>query len=137
MHLRNCLIDARAKNQIEIARGIKQKIDREHNVRMWYLIQRTVKDPSSPAVLKVQTVKNGKTSTYTKQADIERIIQKQYEYCFTLVHGAPITKHTFGATLRYLSDKEVARSIIEGTYDMLTDLNNVTKLILEEIEKRG
>ena len=58
--LRDCLIDAKAKNQIGRARGIKQKIDREHNVRMWYLIQKTVKDPSSTAVLKVQTVTNGK-----------------------------------------------------------------------------
>ena len=30
----DCLIDDRAKNQIERARGIKQKINREHNVRM-------------------------------------------------------------------------------------------------------
>ena len=71
-------LDAKAKNRIGRARGIKQKIDREHNVRMWYLIQKTVKDPNSPAVLRVQTVTNGKkTSTYTKQPDIERVIQKQ------------------------------------------------------------
>ena len=74
--LRDCLIDARAKNQIERARGIKQRIDRKHNVRMWYLIQKIAKDPSSPAVFKVQTVTNGKTSTYTKPPDIERVIQK-------------------------------------------------------------
>ena len=52
----------------------EKNIDRKHNVRMWYLIQRTMKGPSSPAVPKVQTVKNQKTSTYTKQADIERVI---------------------------------------------------------------
>ena len=102
---------------------------------MWYLIQRTAKDPSSPAVLKVQIFKNGKTSTYTKQADIGRVIQKQCEYHFTLAHRAPTTKHTIGAKLTYLSDKEVARSIIEGTYNIPTDLDDATKLILEEIEK--
>ena len=34
VHLRDCLVDARANNQVVRARGIKQKIDREQNVRM-------------------------------------------------------------------------------------------------------
>ena len=46
-------------------------------------------------------------------------------------------KHALGVKLRYLSDEEVARSIIEGTYDIPTDLDNATKLILEEIGKMG
>ena len=46
-------------------------------------------------------------------------------------------KHTLSAKLRYLSGKEVARSIIDGRYDIPTDLDNVTKLILEEIGKQG
>ena len=46
-------------------------------------------------------------------------------------------KHTLGAKLRYLSGKGVVRSIIEGTYDIPTDLDNATKLILEEIGKLG
>ena len=97
---------------------------------MWYLIQKTAKDPSSPAVLKVQTVTNGKkTSTYTKQPDIERGIQKQCEYRFTMAHRVPIMKHALGVKLRYLSDEEVARSIIEGTYDIPTDLDNATKCL--------
>ena len=48
-----------------------------------------------------------------------------------MAHRAPIMKHTLGAKLRYLSDKEVARSIIEGTYDLPTDLDSATKLILK------
>ena len=43
--LRDCLIDARAKNQIGRARGIKQKIDQEYNIRMWYLIQKDSERP--------------------------------------------------------------------------------------------
>ena len=46
-------------------------------------------------------------------------------------------KHTLAAKLRYLSDKELARSIIEGTYHIPTDLDDATKLILEEIGKIG
>ena len=137
MHLRNSFIDARAKNQIERARRIKHMIDQEHNVGMWYLIQRTVKDPSSPAVLKVQTIKNVKIPTYTKQADIEQVIQKQCEYRFTLAHRAPTMKHALGVKLRYLSDEEMARSITERMYNIHIDLDNAIKLILEEIGKMG
>ena len=78
-----------------------------------------------------------KTSTYTKHADIKRITQKQCEYRFTLAHRAPITKHTLGVKLGYLTDEEVARLIIEETYGISTDLDNITKLILEEIRKIG
>ena len=54
-----------------------------------------------------------------------------------MAHRAPILKHVLDVKLRYLSDKEVARSIIEGTYDIPTDLDNATKLILEEIGRIG
>jgi hypothetical protein len=37
--------------------------------------------------------------------------------------------------LRYLQDKELARSIITGTYDILDDLDEATTLILKEIGK--
>ena len=46
-------------------------------------------------------------------------------------------KHTLANKLRCLSDKEVAKSIIEGTYKIPTDLYNGTKLILEEFRKTG
>jgi hypothetical protein len=39
--------------------------------------------------------------------------------------------------LRYLSDKSLARLIILGTYDIPSDLDPATKLILEEIGKLG
>ena len=135
VHLRNWLLDAQAKNQIERGHGIRQMINRENNVRVWYLIQRTVKDPGIPAVLKVQTVKNGRKSTYTKQEDIKEAIQKQSEYCFTLTHRAPIMKHTLTVKLGCVVDKEVAKATIEGTYDIPTDLDGATKLILEDIRR--
>jgi hypothetical protein len=42
-----------------------------------------------------------------------------------------------GERLRYLSDESLARSIITGTYDIPTDMDPATKLILEEIGKLG
>ncbi len=54
VHLRDCLIDAQSKRQHKQAAEIKQKSNRKESKRMWYLIKRTVKDPHSPSVLRVQ-----------------------------------------------------------------------------------
>jgi hypothetical protein len=47
VHLRDCLLDAQSKKQYEQAKAIKQKLNQEESKRMWYLIQRTVKDHHS------------------------------------------------------------------------------------------
>jgi hypothetical protein len=51
---------------------------------MWYLIKRTVKDPHSPSVLKVQRVVEGEIKEYTVQEDIEKAIQRECEVRFLL-----------------------------------------------------
>jgi hypothetical protein len=42
-------------------------------------------------------------------------------------------KTLLGERLRYLSDETLARLIIMGTYNILSDMDPATKLILEEI----
>ena len=54
-----------------------------------------------------------------------------------MAHSAPIMNTLLGERLRYLSDESLARSIITGTYDIPTDMDPATKLILEEIGKLG
>ena len=104
---------------------------------MWYLIKRTVKDPASPSVLKVQRVVDSEVEEYTVQEDVEQAIQRECEIRFTLAHSAPIMKSLLGERLRYLSDESLAKSIITGTYEIPMDLDPATRLILEEIGRRG
>jgi hypothetical protein len=104
---------------------------------MWYLIKRTVKDPHSPSVLRVQRVVNGEVKEYVVQEDVEQAIQRECKVRFSLAHSAPIMKSLLGNQLRYLSDETLARTIITGTYDIPSDLDPATKLILEEIGKLG
>jgi hypothetical protein len=59
VHFRDCLVDSMEKKQKKCTAAIKQTINREESRRMWYLIKRTVRDPQSPSVLKVQCVING------------------------------------------------------------------------------
>ncbi len=54
VHLRDCLLDTQSKKQNKRANAIKLKLHREESKRMWYLIQRTVKDPCSPSVPKTK-----------------------------------------------------------------------------------
>ena len=77
VHLRDCLIDAQTKNQQKQVAAIKQKCNREEGKRMWYLIKRTVRDPHSPSVLRVQRVVEGEVKEYTAQGDVEQAIQQE------------------------------------------------------------
>ena len=51
-HLRNCLVAAQEKGDKERARAVKQKMDREENVKMWTNIKYVVKYPRSSQALK-------------------------------------------------------------------------------------
>ncbi len=104
---------------------------------MWYLIKRTVKDPHSPSVLKVQRVINGEIQEYKVQEDVENAIQRKCEIRFSLAHSAPTMTTLLGKQLRYLSDKTLARAIITKTYNIASDMDPATKLILEEIGNLG
>jgi hypothetical protein len=104
---------------------------------MWYLIKWIVKDPRSPSVLRVQRVANREVKEYVIQEDVEQAIQRKCEVCFSLAHSAPIMKTLLGERLRYLSNETLARLIILGTYDIPSNMDTTTKLILEEIGKLG
>ena len=104
---------------------------------MWHLIKRTVKDPHSLSVLKVQRVLGGDTKEYTIQEDVENAIQQECKIRFSLAHSAPIMSTLLGHKLRYLGNKDLARSIITGSYKIPSDLDPATTLILKEIGKMG
>ena len=104
---------------------------------MWHLIERTVKDPHNPSVLKVNRVIGGETKEYIIQENVENAIQRELEIRFYLAHSAPIMSTLLGSRLRYLGDEELTRSIISGTFDIPADLDLATTLILKEIGKMG
>jgi hypothetical protein len=54
VHLRDCLVDAQSKWQHKQVAEIKQTCNHKDSKWMWYLIKRTVKDPHSLSVLRVQ-----------------------------------------------------------------------------------
>jgi hypothetical protein len=104
---------------------------------MWYLIKRKAKDPHSPSILRVQRIINGEVEEYTVQEDVEQAIQWECEVQFSLVHSAPIMNLLLGERLRYLLDESLAKAIITGTYNIPTNLDPTTAMILQEIGKLG
>jgi hypothetical protein len=104
---------------------------------MWYLIKRRVKNPHSPSILKVQRVVEGEIKEYTVQEDVKQAIQRECEVRFLLAHSAPIINLLLGEKLRYLSDEALAKAIITGTYEIPSDLDPATAMILKEIGKLG
>jgi hypothetical protein len=54
-----------------------------------------------------------------------------------MARSAPIMSTLLGDRLRYLGNEELARSIITGTFDIPSDLDPATTLILKEIGKMG
>ena len=100
VHMRDCLINAQTKRQHNHVR--------EESKQMWHLIKRTVKDPHSPSMLKVQRVIGGETNKYTIQEDVGNVIQRKCKVRFSLAHSAPIMTTLLGNQLRYLGDEELA-----------------------------
>ena len=137
VHLRDCLLDVQTKRQNKCAKAIKQKLHQEKSKWMWYLIKRTVKDPHSPSVLRVQRVVEGEVKEYTVQEDVEQAIQQECKVRFSLAHSAPIMNLLLGEKLRYLSDESLAKTIRTGTYDIPTNLEPATAMILKEIGRLG
>jgi hypothetical protein len=102
---------------------------------MWYLIMRTVKDPHSPSVLRAQRIIDGEVEEYTVQEDVEQAFQQECKVRFSLAHSAPIMNLLLGERLCYLSDESLAKAIITGTYDIPTNWDPTTAMILQEIGK--
>jgi hypothetical protein len=104
---------------------------------MWYLIKRMVKDPHSPSILRVQKVVEGEVKEYTVQETVEQAIQQECKVRFSLAHSAPIMNLLLGEKLWYLLDESLAKAIITGTYNIPTDLEPTTAMILKEIGRLG
>jgi hypothetical protein len=82
-------------------------------------------------------VLDGETKEYVIQEDVENAIQRECKIRFSHAHSAPIMSSLIGKQLRYLKDEELASSIITGTYNIPTNLDEATTLILKEIGKMG
>ncbi len=90
-----------------------------------------------PSILRVQRIIKGEVKEYMVQEDVEQAIQEECKVRFSLAHSAPIMKSLLGEKLHYLSDESLSKAIITGTYNIPTDLDPATAMILHKIRKLG
>ena len=95
-------MEAQNKNKQVWSQAIKQKLQREGNKKIWYLIKQTVKDPQNPSIPRVQQAIDGEIQEFKEQEEVESVIQRECKVRFTLAHSAPIMKTLLGGKLRYL-----------------------------------
>ena len=136
-HQREMICAHEAKNKPEAAKRIKRQMDREGNKKMWYFINRAMKDPHRPAPHYVQRMVDGVAVESTSQSETEAFIFGETEVRFHLAADAPISQTQLIHQLGYLADTQIAEQIIEGTYEAPDDVDDATALILDEIGKIG
>ncbi len=137
-HLQECLIEADANNQPERARGIKNAIEREYQSRMWYWINRSQKDPRAKSILHPQKqLPDGSVVEATTKEEAEQMIFNETEVRFQLANDAPISKTMLINQLGYLADTDIAKQLVEGSYEIPDEVDDVTALLLEEIGRIG
>ena len=98
-------MEAQRKKRTDAAKAIEKKMETEHMKRQWWFIQRTVKDPPTPPLLKVTRMEEKREVAYEGQEEVEGALQDVLEALFTFAHNAPIMNHYLGHQLRYLSDE--------------------------------
>ena len=112
-------------------------MDREDILRMWNNIKSAVKESRSSRVLRVQRTENGEVCEYNTKEKVEQVVQEKCEARFTIAHRAPVMKHSLSWWLRYLEDEDIAKAIMDNTYNTPPELDEATKYILQEIGRIG
>jgi len=119
-HLRSQLLSAERKQDEEQRKRIQAKIHRETSKKMWYFINRSQKDPRCGAFHFVQRVVDNVVQELTTQTSTEDYIFEETEMRFKLAAQALISSTKLIEQLGYLGDSEIARQIVEGTYNFQT-----------------
>ena len=135
--LRNQLVSAENRRDVEAARKVKSKMLREGSKKMWYFINRSQKDKRCSAFHFVQTEVDGQIYETSTQYETESSIFEEIETRFQLACEAPISRTKLIDQLGYLGDSEIAAQIVGGTYEIPAEVDDATALILEEIGRIG
>ncbi len=118
-------------------RAIHQRMKQEHDRNIWKRIKRATNTSTSRACMEVQVRDGQQTTTYTSKTDIENAIQHEIKSRFALGNSAPISRTLLGDDLKYLSNPAVAFAIIDGSFQIPSELDPATTLILREIGIMG
>ena len=119
LHLHDSYVRAQAAGDETKCRDILRIIGREEEKSMWRRINRALDKPSLGAIPFVQRTEDGLVVDITDTNEMNREIQKVTEKRLDLLISAPITMSSLRSHLGFLSDMELANSLLTGDIHIL------------------
>ncbi len=101
---------------------------------MWRQINRALNNPSLGAVPFVQRMEGGRVVDVMETEAMNTEIQVVTEQRFDLSMSAPITVSSLREKLGFPSNTDFARSLLNGEVHVPPDVDNVTTIVIEEIQ---
>ena len=138
VQLKTNLLDAITRGDEVQARKLQKKITSERSRKMWFSINRSMKDARGCATMVVQKVMpDGTIVESTSQDNTEKMIFEETECRFQLAMDAPISSTDLIHQLGHLADTDIAKQIVEGDFECPEELDEATIAVLEEIGSMG
>jgi hypothetical protein len=134
-HNQQMLLEAEAEGDADRARAIRAMMAREESASMWSQLGYTFSDNGgrSNAVTRVEREEHGEIVEYTEQEEVERVVREMTQDRFTMADSSPLCNGSWGEQLGFLADTDVARAILDGTFEPPPDTPDALILVLEEI----
>jgi hypothetical protein len=79
----------------------------------------------------VEREEEGEIVEYTDQEDVEQVVRDMTQHRFTMAESSPLCQGLWGEELGYLADTDVARSILDGTFEPPSGTPDSLVLVLE------
>ena len=112
-------------------------MERENQTKMWIHINKSQKDARSKSIFHAQRMVEGEVEEATTKEEAEQFIFDETGLRFQLAKDAPLSKTLLIDDLGYLADTDTARQILNGTFPIPDEVDDITTIILEEIGRIG
>ena len=128
---------AEASGNTVAKEDISRMMQHETKRSTWPRINCAVDEPRLGAIRKVQRIEGGVKVEIGDKEEMEHEIQVVTEHRFDLAHSAPATASSLVEKLGYLSNTDFADLFVRGKASVPDDVDEKTKLIMEEIARLG
>jgi hypothetical protein len=135
-HLTNCLEAAQEWEDNIAEQNILSIIKREKDKAFWHRLNYALRKHVRGRSVRTVQVKDGAGGVLdfnTKEAVQEAIFNKVHHKQYNLAEEAPIRQGAFRGQFGYTATFATARSVLDGTYDFLPDIDAATRELFEEI----
>jgi hypothetical protein len=114
-------------------KGILHTIKREEQKSIWWRINQAFDKPSLGAIPLMHKMENREVIDIMETEEMNKEIQEITEKRFDLSMSSPITMSLLWDKLGFLSNTNVATSLLHGNVHIPDDVDNVTTMVIEEI----